>query len=133
MADAVQHAINDSRRVPNMVLTAHVHNYQKIEKNILDGKPTPFLVLGMGGYYHLHGINIVDQKKEGAVDPATGAKLVAFNESNHGYATSTVDAENISGVITTIDEAKHPGKKQEDTFTYSAAPVFLPDGVVASL
>lgn len=32
MADVVQHAINDSRRVPNMVLTAHVHNYQRIER-----------------------------------------------------------------------------------------------------
>src|SRR5205807_9499259 len=29
MADAVQHAINDSRRVPNIILTAHVHNYQR--------------------------------------------------------------------------------------------------------
>jgi hypothetical protein len=35
MADAVQHAINDSRRVPNLILAAHVHNYQLIEKQIL--------------------------------------------------------------------------------------------------
>ena len=116
-----------------MVLTGHVHNYQKIEKNVVHDKPTPFLVLGMGGYYHLHGINIVDQQKEGVVDPDTGAKLVAFNETNHGYATLTVDAEKITGVITTIDETKHDGNRQEDTFSYPAIPVFLPDGVVVSL
>ncbi len=27
MADAVQHAVNDSRRVPNAILTAHVRSY----------------------------------------------------------------------------------------------------------
>jgi hypothetical protein len=58
MADAVQHAINDTRRVPNMVLTAHVHNYQRIERGIVAGTQTPFLVVGNGGYFHLHGMNI---------------------------------------------------------------------------
>jgi hypothetical protein len=133
MADAVQHAINDSRRVPNMVLCAHVHNYQKIEKQIAGAHPTPFLVLGNGGYYHMHGINIVDQKKEGTVDPDTGAKLVAFNETNHGYATLTVDAHHISGVVTTIDEAKHNGAPSADTFTYPAGPLLLPEGATISL
>ncbi len=42
MADAVQQAINDSRRVPNMVLTAHVHNYQRIEHPISASGKTPF-------------------------------------------------------------------------------------------
>lgn len=41
MADAVQHAINDSRRVPNMVLAAHVHNYQRIERQIVRDKAAP--------------------------------------------------------------------------------------------
>ena len=35
MADAVEKAINDSRRVPNMVLSAHVHDYQRIEKQVM--------------------------------------------------------------------------------------------------
>src|SRR3984893_2584854 len=64
MADAVQHAINDSRRVPNMVLAAHVHNYQRIERS-LGGKQIPFIVSGHGGYPHLHGMNI---------DPGAGGK-----------------------------------------------------------
>ncbi len=51
MADHVQHAINDSRRVPNLVLAAHVHNYQRIEREIVAGTSTPFIVCGNGGYY----------------------------------------------------------------------------------
>ena len=133
MADAVQHAINDSRRVPNAVLNAHVHNYQRIERDVATGSQTPFFVIGLGGYYNLHKINIVDQNPEGFVDPATGAKLVKFNDTNHGYVTMTVDANNISGVLTTVDEAKYAGAKQADTFSYPAAALFLADGDVVSL
>jgi DNA repair exonuclease SbcCD nuclease subunit len=128
MADAVQQAINDSRRVPNMVLTGHVHNYQRIERSIVK-TPTPFMVIGHGGYFHLHGIN-ADKDVE---DPNTHAKLVEFNKTNHGYATLSVDAENISGTMTTIDETKYKGAAEADTFTYPAKAVYLPAGAVVSL
>src|SRR5205823_3267382 len=72
MADVLSQAINDSRRVPNLVLAAHVHNYQRIERPIAGDKPTPFIVAGAGGYYHLHGMNATD----GATDPDTQATLV---------------------------------------------------------
>ena len=35
MGKLLQQAINDSRRVPNMVLAAHVHNFQVIEKQVV--------------------------------------------------------------------------------------------------
>lgn len=129
MADAVQHAINDSRRVPNMVLTAHVHNYQRIERNIVTGAQTPFLVLGLGGYFHLHGMNA----ENGAEDPNTHAKLVAGNHTNHGYATLTVDAEKISGIVTTVDGRKKKGEPQADTFSYPAKALHLTKNAIVSL
>ena len=129
MADAVQHAINDSRRVPNMVLTAHVHNYQRIEREIVKDGPTPFMVIGNGGYYHLHGMN----GDVGVQDPDTQAKLIAGNHNNHGYSTLTVDAESISGFITTIDEVKYKGSAKADAFSYTAKALFLEKGAVVSL
>jgi hypothetical protein len=127
MADVLQHAINDSRRVPNMVLTAHVHNYQRIERSITGETATPFIVAGNGGYYHLHNLNAVD----GTEDDATGARLVTGVKS-HGYVTLSVDSEKISikpnflhkktGEITTDKE-----------FDYPAKALFLADGVVTSL
>ncbi len=133
MADAVQHAINDSRRVPNMVLNAHVHNYQRIEKTLVKGSPTPFFVIGNGGYYNLHHINIADKNPEGFTDPATGAMLVKFNDTNHGYATLSVDANSISGVVTTIDSTKNAGQARFDEFSYPAKALFLGDSDVVSL
>ena len=47
MADAIQQAINDTRRIPNLVLTGHVHNYQRIEKSIHVNIAVPFLVAGV--------------------------------------------------------------------------------------
>jgi hypothetical protein len=127
MADVVQHAINDSRRVPNMVLAAHVHNYQRIERSITGNTPTPFIVAGNGGYYHLHNLNAAD----GAVDDATGAKLVSGVRS-HGYVTLSVDTEKISVKPSFLDKETGditPG----DEFDYSAKALFLADGIAASL
>lgn len=140
MADAVQHAMNDSRRLPNLVLTGHVHNYQRIERLAVPkvkGTMLPFIVGGHGGYYHLHGLN-VDVVKNGAiklpvVDPATEAELVAANKTNHGYLTITVDANTISGVMSAVEETKYPANARADVFSYSAKALTLPDGAVVSL
>jgi hypothetical protein len=132
MADAVQHAINESRRVPNMVLTAHVHNYQRIERPIADESPTPFLVAGAGGYYHLHGMTA----GTGHVDHDLGAKLMFHDQYHHGYVTLTVDDKTISGVMTPIAETgskKHKTDAEPDTFSYTAELLKLKDGVTVSL
>lgn len=132
MADAVQHAINDSRRVPNLVLTAHVHNYQRITREIAKGVQTPFLVAGAGGYYHLHGMTA----DNGHVDHDLGAKLEFHDQYHHGYVTLTVDSEEISGVMTPLAEtgtAKHKKDAVQDTFRCSAKAVKLDAKTVVSL
>ena len=129
MADAVQHAINDSRRLPNAVFTAHVHNYQRFERSLVDGSVTPFFVIGHGGYYHLHGLTA----KPKTTDPNTNATLVAANDTQHGYATFTVDAETISGTMSLAEDAKRPAKAVADKFSYPAGAINLPDGVTVSL
>jgi hypothetical protein len=129
MADAVQHAINDSRRVPNMVLTAHVHNYQRIERPIAGGVSTPFLVAGHGGYYNMHHLN----SPSGTTDPATNATLVFGNDTEHGYATLTVSPTQITGTMTLAGSSGRGPVRSADRFAYPAAAQFLPNGIVASL
>ena len=132
MADAVQHAINDSRRVPNMVLTAHVHNYQRIERPIARSTKIPFLVAGHGGYYHLHGLNA--DPDGNAVDAETQAHLIAANDLQHGYVTLTVDKQHISGFMTTVTDPRREGVEEEaDEFSYSAKSTKLGSAEVVSL
>jgi hypothetical protein len=57
MADVLENAIRDTGRVPNLVLSGHVHDYQRIEQTIAPGGPTPFIVTGNGGYHNLHAVH----------------------------------------------------------------------------
>lgn len=143
MGDVLEHAINDSRRVPNLVLTAHVHNYQRIEKSIA-GSRVPFIVAGHGGYFHLHGMNVDvpktigkanghDKKQKPVTDHATGANLVAYNHTNHGYLTLTINESRIEGIMSTVEEKKYAADPAADHFTYPAGKLTLPEGETISL
>ena len=129
MADAVQHAINDSRRVPNAVLAAHVHNYQRFERTLVEQSPTPFFVIGHGGYYNLHGLTA----EPGTTDPNTQATLEAANDTQHGYVTFAVDAKTIRGTMSLVEDLKRPANPKADTFSYPAGAMLLPDPTTVSL
>jgi hypothetical protein len=120
MADAMESAIRDTGRVPNLVLTGHVHDYQRIEQNIAPGGPTPFLVVGNGGYHNLHRLHSAN----GDVAPDTGAKLVYGNDKVWGYLKLTIDKNTISGESTEI-QRNGTVTTAVDTFSYPAAPITL--------
>lgn len=119
MADVLENAIRDTGRVPNLVLSGHVHDYQLIEKAIAPDGPTPFVVCGNGGYHNLHGIH----SSPGDIAPDTGAVLKYGADKAFGFLTLTIDEKTIAGETTEIDKT---GKvSQGNKFTYSAAPVVL--------
>ena len=127
MADVLQHAINDSPRIPNLVLTGHVHNYQRIEKEILKGKPTPFVVAGNGGYFNLHRLTA----KNGTTDQFTGATLRFGDDAHHGYVTLAVDQKNISGKYVSFKDNGNEGKS--DKFKYPTDARYLPKNAMINL
>jgi hypothetical protein len=110
------------------VLTAHVHNYQRIERPIVSGSVTPFMVAGNGGYYNLHKLN----SSPGTTDSETSATLVAGDDQHWGYMILTVTAEQISGRAFAVDPA-NSGAGQIDTFSYPAAAQYLPANITVSL
>jgi acid phosphatase type 7 len=120
MADALENAIRDTGRVPNLVLTGHVHDYQRIEQNIAPKSPTPFLVVGNGGYHNLHQIH----SPNGTVAADTKAKLV-YGKVTWGYLTLTIDSKTIKGQSTEIDKTGKP--TAGDSFSYPAGAITLKD------
>jgi hypothetical protein len=54
MAKVLATAVAASGRQPDMVFAAHVHNYQRFTITGDDGRITPFIVAGNGGYHNLH-------------------------------------------------------------------------------
>jgi hypothetical protein len=122
MADVIENSIRDTGRVPNLVLSGHVHNYQRIEQTIHPDGPTPFLVVGNGGYHNLHKIH----SNNGDVDQNTGAKLIYGVQDRWGHLKLTVTKESISG--RTIEVARDSTVNAGDTFdAYPAGPIRLAD------
>jgi hypothetical protein len=120
MADVLENSIRDTGRVPNLVLSGHVHDYQRIEKTIAPGGPTPFIVCGNGGYHNLHAIH----SAPGAVAPDTGAVL-KYSAVAFGVMTLTIDKKTISAKTIEIDKAGNV--KNGDSFSYPTAAVVLTD------
>jgi len=118
MADVLENAIRDTGRVPNLVLSGHVHDYQRIEQTIAKDGPTPFIVSGNGGYHNLHALH--SDKNEKASD--TGAVL-KYGKECWGFMTLTITKQKISG--STIEVARSGAVSGGDTFSYPAAPVTL--------
>jgi hypothetical protein len=120
MVDALENAIRDTGRVPNLVLSGHVHDYQRIEQTIAPDGPTPFIVTGNGGYHNLHAVHSAPGDKS----PDTGAVLKYAADKSWGFITLTIDKKSISGVTTEIDRT---GKvaQSADKFKYSAKPIML--------
>ena len=130
MAQELQDAIAESRRVPNMVLTGHVHNYQRIEMQSGAIK-IPFFVIGNGGYWNLHHV----ASPVGYSDPETGAKLLSATDKRHGYVTFEISQHVINGHFTTVPRPQESwsdpnayNDQADVLFSYSADPIFLAAG-----
>jgi acid phosphatase type 7 len=119
MADILENAIRDTGRVPNLVLSGHVHDYQRIEQHIAPDGPTPFIVTGNGGYHNLHAVH----SKPGDKSSDNNAVLKYAQAKAWGFMTLTIDEDTISGVTTEVDRT---GKVTNgDSFSYSTKPVIL--------
>jgi hypothetical protein len=93
MADALDEAFNDSGRVPDLVLSGHVHDYQRFTRTIGE-KKVPYVVSGNGGYFNLH------QLASGAAPGEQLAPDLVFeygDASKHGFLKLTVTERKVSG------------------------------------
>jgi hypothetical protein len=129
MAKELEDAINASRRVPNMVLSAHVHNYQRIER-AAGARTIPFFVIGNGGYWNLHHLAAA----QGYRDPETEAKLISVIDSRHGFMTFEISDSVINGNMTTVPRPQESWTDASaynasfDVFSYTSLPLRPADG-----
>lgn len=95
-----------ANRIPNLILTAHVHNYQRFTGSI-NGTPVTTIVAGAGGYNQkLHQL---DRKtfdpKNGTYKFENGADVLEkFNDFQHGYLLLDVRPDKILGSYMGIDD-----------------------------
>jgi acid phosphatase type 7 len=98
MVDAFRRAVDDSGRIPDVVLTAHVHNYQRFTWRVR-GREIPLIVAGGGGYQNLHKI----PKRHGHRletpfrEAGSDATLEHYVDRRHGFLRIEVTNTTVTG------------------------------------
>ena len=128
MSHILDDAINATARVPDMVLSGHVHNYQRFTRQFTDAagqqRDIPYVVAGAGGYFHLHS----EQSLDGNLitpgytvqDGNTDVKLETYCDNRHGFLRLEVSADEITGTYLTVPRPQESWSNpaaQFDTFT----------------
>jgi hypothetical protein len=96
-------AIAQAGLAPDLILTGHVHNYQRFTWKT-KGRSVTHLVVGAGGYNHLHAMaKGPDKRKPGAplaID--AGLSLERYSDTAWGYLRLEIGPGCISGAYTEV-------------------------------
>ena len=119
---AIDDATKSAKRFPDMVLSGHVHNYQRFTRK-RDGRSTPYVVAGAGGYANtpkaMHKLQRGPDGKPPAKGKPTLDKEVTFenyDESNPGFLRLTFGDKKLVGEYFSVPFDGSPPAKPMDTF-----------------
>jgi hypothetical protein len=102
LKDLLEDSCKAAGRAPDVVLTGHVHDYQRFSAPLYNKKDVPFIVAGAGGYNkRLHVLGKVfhqAQQRNRLPVQIQGEPeyLENFNDSQHGYLRVTVTKKSIT-------------------------------------
>jgi len=127
-SSAVEKVLFDSfkatQRYPNLILSGHVHNYQRFT-DVVEGPKggqlqIPCVVAGAGGYTNLGKLQQINGKYPPA--PLTlggGMTLAQYDQDNFGFLRLEVDKKQIIGTYLAdlYVQGATPSAKVVDTFT----------------
>jgi hypothetical protein len=135
MTKVIEHAFNAAHRVPNLVLSAHVNNYQRIEVEAGPRLIVPFLIIGTGGY---HNLLKFPRAVAAGLKPPTNLKagktaLMAGFDDRYGFVTFEISGSEIKGRFMSLAKDASDTASPADEFTYSAKPITLGEGQTVSL
>lgn len=123
MKAVIETAAEQAGRHPDMILAGHVHNYQRITKNMSNGSQVPYLVVGAGGYYNLHHIMRVNG--ETMVPPVTFddkqddlVTLEKYSADHHGFLRLEIEGKTITGRYYTVPRPQEPYSKGNQLLDY---------------
>jgi hypothetical protein len=95
---AIDRVIHDTGRIPTIVLSGHVHSYQRFERDIGVKKTVPYIVAGAGGYANtpklLHKIESDENGQRlqpGYQTTRSDLKLMSYNDQEPGFLRITLD------------------------------------------
>lgn len=124
MITFLEEAFAESGVRPDIILSGHVHNYQRFHKTYPDGKVLPFIVCGAGGFDELHCIVTTDDTDFSPDNRLLdNVHLENYCEMKHGFLKVTLERTaagiTLSGeyAVLCTDEGRETDVK--DRFSYN--------------
>jgi hypothetical protein len=103
IADNLDAAIEASGRLPHLVLTGHIHDFQYFKRTKNQGAVTgeiQYLVAGAGGYAGYESLHKVDEN-----DVPDGVELKSYNDELPGFLRLSADAHTLKWEYFTTPES----------------------------
>ena len=122
MFDTLDGAFQQAGRYPDIVLSGHVHNYQRFTREVA-GMDLPYIVAGGGGYFNIYKVQTNPDGTPLEVPVALaepGITLENYCDDRHGYTKMTFAEGSITGEYWAVNEANqsNPGQATRvDNFT----------------
>lgn len=95
---ALDRVIQATGRIPTIVLSGHVHSYQRFERKLEAKKTVPYVIAGAGGYANsprlMHKIELDengDELQPGFQTTRPDLRLMAYNDQVPGFLRITLD------------------------------------------
>ena len=110
-------AFNKSGRCAVLVLTGHVHNYQRFTLQV-NGFEVPYIVAGSGGYHNLHRLNGYygkDVKVPYKMPNVKGLTLEKYCVDHFGFMGISIDKDSITGEFFAVPSPKDSWDEQYKT------------------
>lgn len=104
-------------RTPDLVLSGHVHNYQRFT-GTLAGKDVPCIVAGAGGYnLKLHTLSKAFHKAKLPIEmKGSDGRLENFCDDHHGYLRITITKSEMTVQYFAVPDASFPTAKPLQPF-----------------
>src|SRR5262249_51291781 len=113
IASALDHAMQYTKRIPHVVLSGHVHNYQRFTR-VYEGREIPHVIDGRGGYANtLRSMHRLQKDQDGNYPPrkvktvseedqTLDLTLESYDQDNPGFLKVTVTDKAVTGESYTV-------------------------------
>ena len=116
--ETLDNAFSESGRFADVILTGHVHNYQRFTRTV-GNRDIPYLVVGAGGYWHLHYMQ-KQPNGEPLQVPYTmqdsNTVLENYCENRHGYLIMQITPDSLSGTYYTVPRPHESWRAKSQVF-----------------
>lgn len=114
MIEVLEGVFAETGVYPDIVLSGHVHNYQRFSRHYRDGRVLPFIVAGSGGYDELHPVAYTSDHRFTSDNPLfEGVNLETSCDTKHGFLKVLLERQ-ADGLFLTVEFYTLPHEQRID-------------------